>query len=177
MTAVDNDLAQMDSVATLMRHALTMEREAAERYAELGEQMARHHNAPVAELFRRLAAIEKAHVLELEAQCAGMKLPDIAPWDYQWPGGESPETIAYDRVRYHMSARDAVLLALEHERAAADFYASVVASAPAADVRQMAEQFYNEELEHVGWLEGWLAKAGAEERVRIDDPDPPNSLE
>lgn len=165
------------TLADLLAHALAMETEACDRYGELADQMATYNNPAVAKLFRRLEALEKEHVAELEGLCKGIELPQLAPWEYRWPGGESPEAIDISRVHYAISQRDAVLLALEHERLAADFYTEVADSAELAEVKGMAQRFADEEFEHVQWLEKWLAECGPEAARGIDDPDPPNSLE
>ena len=45
----------------LLAHAIAIEREAAARYTELGERMGELGNDTVAELFLRLARLEKEH--------------------------------------------------------------------------------------------------------------------
>ena len=47
--------------ADFMARAYTMELEAVERYAQFAEQMDVHNNREVAELFRKLSAIEALH--------------------------------------------------------------------------------------------------------------------
>jgi len=49
-------------VGELLAHAKAMESEALERYLELAEQMEVHHNPEVAELFRKMARVERKHV-------------------------------------------------------------------------------------------------------------------
>ena len=48
----------MISVEELLAYSLAIEQEAAERYAELADQMEVHNNHEVAELFHKLAVIE-----------------------------------------------------------------------------------------------------------------------
>jgi len=72
---------------------------------------------------------------------------------------------------------EAILLAYEHERKAAEFYAGVAESAQAADVKVMARQFAAEEQEHIGWLEAWLGACGPADAIATEDPDPPMSQE
>ncbi|MBK6678346.1 MAG: ferritin family protein [Rhodocyclaceae bacterium] len=165
------------TMPALLAHALAMESEACERYGQLADQMENCNNAPVARLFRRLEDIERAHVREIEAICRDFTLPRLAPWEYAWRDNESPETIDIGSVSYQMSPRDAVALAIEHERRAADFYEGVADASPDAEVKRVARQFASEELEHVQWLREWLAEKGSSAERGVDDPDPPNSLE
>ena len=82
----------------LLAHAIAIEREAAARYAELGERMGELGNDVVAQLFLRLARLEKEHAQELERRAAGMALPQIAPGEYAWFATGAPETAAHDLV-------------------------------------------------------------------------------
>jgi rubrerythrin len=177
MSEREEGAMSIETVADLLAHALAMESEACERYGELAQQMEMCHNATVAGLFRRLEKVEKEHVAELEELCKDVRLPQLAPWEYSWKGGESPEAIEISRIHYGISARAAVELALEHERKAAEFYAEIATAGKADDVTRLAGQFADEEVEHVRWLEKWLAECGPESARGVDDPDPPNSLE
>ncbi len=171
------DSAAIRTVPELLAHALAMETEAAERYGELADQMETHRKGGVAAIFRRLEQAEKAHVGDLAEMCKRVQLPHYAPWDFKWTSGESPETIALDKVHYQMSVKAAVLLALEHERKAVQFYTGIAETAEAADVAKLARQFAEEEQEHVGWLEDCLAECAADDSGFVEDPDPPLSQE
>ena len=56
-----NPARPMRSSEELLAHAIEIEREAAARYAELGERMHDLGNDVVAELFLRLADMEQKH--------------------------------------------------------------------------------------------------------------------
>ena len=157
----------------LLAHARAMEGEAVERYTELADQMEVHNNREAAALFKRMAEIETIHVENVGALCAGMELPDIPAWEYSWDGPEAPEAVDPSEVHYLLSAREAVVLALTHERRGADFYAALAESAKRKDVREMAEKLAAEEREHVGWLEKWLERYPESEAGYDDDLDPP----
>jgi len=171
------DGSAVQTVPELLAHALAMETEAAERYGELADQMQTHRRTAVAAIFRRLESAERKHLVDLADRCKDVALPHYAPWDFKWRGKESPETIDIGRVHYHLSVRDALLLALEHERRATQFYADVAATAQAPDVIALARQFADEEREHMGWLEACLAECGADASMAGEDPDPPLSQE
>jgi rubrerythrin len=177
---VSEDTKNGAGIATLpelLAHALAIETEAAERYGELAVQMETHRKADVASIFRRLERAEQKHLVELTEMCKAMPLPHYAPWDFKWDGAESPEAIDTGRVSYQLTVQGAVLLALEHERKALDFYAGIADSAFSADVRALARQFAEEEQQHVGWLQAWLANCGPADAVVLEDPDPPLSQE
>ncbi len=177
MSATRNSGKAVHTVEELLAHALAMEEEAAQRYVELADQMAVHNNHEVETLFRKLAEIEKKHVDHMSEASAGLALPRIAPWDYRWGDGESPEALDPADLHYLIRPYQAIALALEHERRAADFYSELAAGARRADVRKLAEQFADEEREHVGWLEKWLERYPKPDADWDDDPDPPNALE
>lgn len=165
--------AAIRTLPELLAHALAMESEATERYGELAVQMETHHKKDVGAIFRRLEQAERKHLGELNEICRDVQLPHYAPWEFKWSGGESPEAIDIGKVHYQLSVRQAVVLALEHERKAAAFYADIAATAPADDVRELARQFAAEEQEHIGWLEASLAGCEPGDSAAAEDPDPP----
>lgn len=166
----------INTLGELLAHALAMERDAADRYGELADQMEMHRKVEVAGIFRRLERAEQKHLAELEYMCADMDLPHIAPWDFKW-GGESPEAIAVDRVSYQMSVKGAVLLALDHEKRALGFYSRIASQTSDSEVKRLARQFAEEEMQHVTWLETWRDQCGPDDEKPLDDPDPPLSQE
>ena len=173
MTGSSQGEGAIRTIPELLAHALAMETEAAERYGELADQMEIHRKTAVATIFRRLENAEKKHLGELEEMCKKVQLPHYAPWDFKWTGAESPEAIDTGKVSYQLTVQGAVILALEHERQALDFYTGIADAAIDAEVRTMARQFAEEEREHVGWLETWLAGCGPADSVVLEDPDPP----
>jgi rubrerythrin len=78
----------------LYAHALAIEREAAERYAELAQRMDDLGNDEVAALFRRLAVYEAEHLDTLERRTTGVDVPVIPPGRYAWLDAAAPETVA-----------------------------------------------------------------------------------
>jgi rubrerythrin len=171
------DGSAIQTVPELLAHALAMETEAAERYGELADQMQTHRRTAVAAIFRRLEVAERKHLVDLTAMCKDVPLPHYAPWDFKWRSSESPEAIDLGRVHYHLSVREALELALEHERKAALFYAGVADTAQASSVIALARQFADEEHEHMDWLQACLAECGADDSMAGEDPDPPLSQE
>lgn len=173
---MSNDLKNVEAIHTLpelLAHALAMETEAAERYGELADQMDMHRKPAVAAIFRRLEQAEKEHLGDLTEMCSKFELPHIAPWDFKWRHNESPEVIDFTKVHYQLSVREAILLAFEHERKAAEFYAGIALTTTDSEVQKLARQFAAEEQQHIGWLEAWLAECGPGDALASEDPDPP----
>ena len=91
-------MSRIASIAELYVHAIAIEREAAERYAELAERMRDESNEDLAELFAGLAALEKGHLDALERRTAGVVLPPLEARDYKWFGDAAPESAARELV-------------------------------------------------------------------------------
>ncbi|MGD8429412.1 MAG: ferritin family protein [Ectothiorhodospiraceae bacterium] len=165
----------MRNVQEFLAHAVVLEEEAAERYDELADAMEVHNNADVRDLFRRMAEYSRLHLAEAHsrAEAEGGAL-ELKPWEFRWPGGESPEAGDMAQTDYLMSPREALLVALAAERRAFDFYHGVHGGDGHPRVRELARAFAEEEAEHVAELRRWLrhypapADGGPEE-----DMDPP----
>jgi hypothetical protein len=66
----------------LYAHAIAIEREAADTYAEFAQRMDDFGNEDVAKLFRTLAVFEAEHLDTLEARTMGVAVPKIALGEY-----------------------------------------------------------------------------------------------
>jgi rubrerythrin len=165
------------SVDKLLAYSLAIEQEAAERYAELGDQMEVHNNHEVAELFHKLSAIEAKHIANVEAMGEGRELPGISLWELQWDDAESPEALAHDEVHYLMTPYHALSLVLMGERRAMAFFARVAEDAEDEEVRRMASRLRDQEQEHVALMEEWLGRYPKPEEGWDEDPDPPAAHE
>lgn len=164
------------STDELLAHALAIESGAAQGYADLADQLEVHNNQRVAALFRRMADIEQRHLAQLRALIGERALPHLAPWEYRWSSAEPPEAPDESAVYYLMSEREALELALTHERRAARFYTELAGGARREDVRALARSFQTEEQEHVRLIEQWLQRTDAAAAPE-DDPDPPGEAE
>jgi rubrerythrin len=154
-----------------MAQAIAMEIEAGERYDELADTMETHNNLDVAELFRKMAGIERKHAQQLLQQMGWASAPAAPP--VVWPdGGEGPETVASEAVHYLMQPYHALQVALRSEERAAAFFAHLAANATGR-VRDAALSLHHEEREHVALVKAWLAKTPEPPHDWADDPDPP----
>ena len=166
---------QIETVAEFLVHALELENESRERYAQLADSMEVHHNEEVEQLFRRLAEMSEVHADQVEARAAGIPLPEIAPWDFKWHCPGSPESDCMEhRVDYLMTGLEALELALHNEERGRDFYLHVASGSPNAEVRSIAGEMADEESDHVDLLKDWLIKEEHRGEVVQADLDPPN---
>ena len=108
------------TVDEFMAYAWAMEVEASDRYAELADLMATHHNREVSELFAKLARIEGKHRDQIAAQMGWTSPPDAA--GFRWETPEGPETTDYGELHYLMQPWHALKLAEHNERRAVEFF-------------------------------------------------------
>jgi rubrerythrin len=145
------------NVRIFLAHAVQLEREAARRYEELAAAMGTEGNQDLKVFFARMAHYSRLHLADAMARGGFRELPTMAPHEYSWPDGTSPETAGWVGVDVHMDRRAALELALEGERSGHAYYAGVAASTPDAELRSIAGEFAQEEAEHVRQLEGLLS--------------------
>ena len=165
------------TVEEFLAHALTLENEAADGYQEIGDSMAVHNTPEVAGLFFQMAKYGRMHADEVRALGDGLVLPHIAPWEFAWQDGESPEAPSMDKVHYMMTPSQALLLALRAEQQAHDFYATVAKTTKVPRIKELASEFASEEAEHVRLLEEWIVRYPSAEKNWDFDPDPPSMPE
>lgn len=147
----------VESTAELYVHAIAMEREAAERYAEFSRRMADEGNSDVAALFARLAAQESEHLATLRRRTSGVELPPLES-DYSWIDTGAPETLAHDLVFRLMTPHQALGVALRAERNAKAFFEQAQRVADDPGLRALAREMAAEEKEHIAMLEALLAR-------------------
>ena len=142
----------------LLAHAIAIEHEAGERYAELGERMRDLGNDTVAELFLRLAAMEKEHEQELLRRADGRPLPRIARGEYAWLDGPAPETAAHELVLRTLTPHGALKIALRAELRAESFFEFARRQATDPEIARMAGEMAAEEGVHIAWVESALRR-------------------
>ena len=162
-----------NELAEFLAHSVELESEAMERYEELADAMAQHHNDQVAQFFLRMAREASHHLAEVSDLAKGMVLPQLKAWEFNWPEAESPETASYEALHYRMSLRQAMSLALENERAAQNYYRQVANSSGDDETRRIATGFADEELSHAAELERMLQELPQNgENLREEDDEP-----
>jgi rubrerythrin len=155
------DVSAIRSASALYAHAIAIEREAAERYADLARHMDDLGNEDVAELFRRLAVFEAEHLDTLEARTAGLTIPEIAANGYAWLDAAAPESLARELVYRLLTPRAALEIALDAERRAMKFFQDVKAGADDPALRALAQEMAMEEQGHVAMVEQVIARTPA----------------
>jgi rubrerythrin len=143
----------MNTVEHFLAHAVQLEREAARRYEDLAAAMVTEGNRELALLFTRMAHYSRLHLADAMARGGFRKLPALEPHQYEWPDGTSPETADWAGVDAQMGPSEALRLALDGERRGHAYYATIAGSTPDAELRRIAQEFADEEAEHVRELE------------------------
>jgi rubrerythrin len=148
----------MNDVAEFLAYAIKLEEDAAARFSDLAESMKTYGNREVAEFFGKMAHFSRLHLAEARKRAGFHKLPDMKPEDYKWPGDESPEATSMEGSHYLMTAEYALALALSSEESGYDFYHNVATTTKDSEIRMMAEEFAEEEAEHVAELKKWVKR-------------------
>lgn len=148
----------MEDINLFIAHAVELEREAARRYEELAEIMHAEGNAEVGKFFRKMAVFSRKHLAQAMERGGFHSLPTLAAADYVWPDGISPEQFDWIGVDTMMDVNKALDLALDGERRSRAFYSGIAETTRDPEVKAMAEEFADEEAEHVVELEKWLVR-------------------
>ena len=143
------------SAPELYSHAIAIEREAAERYAELAARMSDEGREDLARVFEMLADLEGEHLHTLEARTADVALPPI-PDTYHWLDAAAPETAARELVYRVMTPHMALEIALEAENRAQAFFETVFLTSDDPALRALAREMAAEEQGHVVLIERLL---------------------
>jgi len=174
--AVEN-YSQHFTLAELIVHALVIELEAVQSYKDLKEQMEECGNSEVAGLFEEMSKLEAGHAEKIREKAGFLELPELAPWEFRWAGLEPPENIDLAGVHYLMTPYQALALALENEQSAVAFFDAIAHDCTDRHIRSMAQEFADDERQHVAWLKEWLAKYPAPDADWDHDPDPPVAID
>ncbi|HKK23948.1 MAG TPA: ferritin family protein [Pseudohaliea sp.] len=160
-----------------LAHACELEEEAHDRYTELADALDAHNNTEVAGFFRAMAEESSRHLAEVSLIAAGLELPTLKAWEYDWPGTEAPESASHEAAHYRMTVREAMELALAQERSAGAFYRARSEQAKDEETRRLAAEFADEEAEHAERLALRLQDLPLVSEVEREDDDPPHMPE
>jgi len=161
----------------LLAHAYAIEVDAIDRYNLLADQMEVANSDELAALFRKLASHEEHHAREILERAGDMELPQLKLSEQKWTDAESPEAAAMEDAHYLMTPWHALQMALKAEQRAFDFFDRIVNTTTDNDVRKWAEEFREEEAEHVRLVEDLLKRYPAPDPDWDHDDDPPVILE
>ncbi len=163
----------INTVEELLAHSITMETEAAERYREIAGAMEVHNNREVSDLFNLLAGYADKHGAEMVERSQGLTLPQIAPWDFIWEDGDSPEAADHFETHYKMTPYHVLHLAMKVEKGAFAFYTKVSTDSSNEKVKAMAKEFAEEESVHIAMLDEWMERYPEPDENWAEDLDPP----
>jgi rubrerythrin len=151
-------------------HAVALEQEAADRYLELADMMEAHRNDAVAKVFRDMNRFSLLHRDEINGRIGTIELPALKSWQYRWR--TPPEVGGDEAFDYLLEPYHALKYARSNEVRAMEYYRSVAKDANDPDLRRLADEFADEETEHVAALDKWLALTPRPSSPWRDDPDP-----
>lgn len=155
--------------------AHAMEQEAANRYAELAEEMRRQGKDDLASVFTRLAAAEREHVdgVARWSQSRQGKAPDPALVRWEGPEAVDKDVAAEIRTSSLMTPYRALAMAVRNEERAFAFWSYLAAYSQDSEIKQAAETMAKEELGHVSILRKERRRAYHREHAprHVDEPD------
>ena len=146
----------MESVEEFLANAINLESEAAIRFRQLADAMDACGNREFGKLFRRLSDYSRLHLADARARSGFCDIPNMKPGEFIWPGLESPETAAIWAVDPFMGREEALEIAMDAERASYDYYKSVLDARTDPEIKVLANEFAEEESEHVAELQKWI---------------------
>ncbi|MDP9902754.1 ferritin-like domain-containing protein [Variovorax ginsengisoli] len=151
----------IDDIHLFLVHAIQLERDAARQYEDLAQVMGAAGNREVQALFDRMALYSRRHLKEAMNRGGFRELPVLAPGEFQWPEGVSPEAASWQGVDGLIDVIAALELALSSETAGYDFYADIARRSNDPEVGRMAREFASEESAHVRDLQAWIVRMAA----------------
>jgi len=170
---MSDNIPKVASVADLFAVAYRIEADAAERYDLLADQMETHNNPELVAVFRDLSRAEGIHRDEIRRMAGGIDVAALALAVANWGRGESPEEADLGEAHYLMTPWHALKLALAGEERALAFFTSVVETTKDPTIKKMAEQFVEEEAEHVNLVHRLLRRHPQPAPSWSSDQDPP----
>jgi rubrerythrin len=168
---------RIDTLADLFGAAYRIEADAVERYRLLADQMEVHNNPELVAVFRDLARAEGLHAEEIRRQAGDIDVIAHAERVGAWTRGDGPEEADLSSAHYMMTPWHALQLALAGEKRALAFFSRIAETAKDPKVKQMAEEFVEEEAEHVNLVHRLLRKYPPPPSGWARDSDPPISQE
>ena len=171
------DTPRIFSLADLFAVAYRIEADAVERYNVLADQMEVHNNPELVKVFRDLARAEGIHAEEIRRMAGDIDVIAHGQRMARWSRGESPEEVDLGSAHYLMTPWHALQLALAGEKRALEFFTSIAATAKDPKIKKMAEEFKEEEAEHVNLVHRLLRKYPPPSESWAQDSDPPTPQE
>ena len=166
---------KISSLADLFAVAYQIEADAVERYDLLADQMATHNNPELVAVFRDLSRAEAIHRDEIRRLAGDIDVIAHAQRMAKWKQGESPEAASLDEAHYLMTPWHALQMALAAEHRALIFFKSVAETSTDPTIKKLADEFVEEEAEHVNLVQRLIRKYPKQTGDWCSDPDAPVS--
>lgn len=144
--------ATIESVESFYAHALAVEHEAAERYAQFATYFDNRGEEVLAGLCRTLEQIEREHYVILVRSSQGRELPPIAAGCHCWLDTGPREAAAHELFCRVTNPRQVLEIALGGERSARRFFRWVALTSRDATVRSLAREMVLEEGDHIRFV-------------------------
>jgi rubrerythrin len=150
----------------LFSYSLAIEREAAQRYAELERLMRDVGVEQVADEFEKIGREEQEQYELIKLGTAGRPLPEMAGWELSWHFlGDKAAARSAPR-----STREAIASALAFERHTQAFYVDVAEHSRDDAVRAFSAEMANDEQRHIARLEVLLEREPDPAGIESDEP-------
>ncbi len=164
---------KITSLTDLFAVAYKIEADAVDRYNLLADQMETHNNLELVAVFRDLSRAEAIHRDEIRRLAGKVDVVAHAQKMAKWGRGESPEEANLGDAHYLMTPWHALQLALMGEQRALAFFKTIVETDKDPEIRKMADEFMEEEAEHVNLVHRLLRKYPRPTDGWSSDFDPP----
>lgn len=162
----------VSSLADLLAVAYQIEADAVDRYDLLAGQMETHNNPELTAVFRDLARAEAIHRDEIQRLAGDFDVIAHARMA-KWARGESPEQADLGSAHYMMTPWHALDMALAGEKRALAFFKAIAETATDPHITKMAEEFAEEETEHVNLVHRLMNKYHLPPHAWSEDLDLP----
>jgi rubrerythrin len=147
-----------DRLHAFLFRAIQLEAEATSRYEELADAMQTWGNVEVERFFRQMSEFARLHLKQAMHRGGFRHLPAPGTMPPAWPDGAAPECASWEGVDGCTDVAHALQQALEAEQRSHDFYQHLADSAVEVKVRWIAQEFAEEEAEHIAAVKRLIAR-------------------
>lgn len=169
--------SSISSLKDLLAIAYQIESDAVERYNMLADQMETHNNPELVKVFRDLARAEGLHGEEIRRLAGDFDVVSHAREIARVERMGLPHEVEIDSAHYLMTPWHALQISLAGEKRALAYFTEIVATATDPDVKAMATELMEEEVDHVNLVNRLLHRYPPPGDSWAEDPDPPVSPE
>jgi rubrerythrin len=169
--------SKISDLNDLLAVAYQIESDAVERYNLLADQMETHNNPELVKVFRDLARAEGLHGDEIRRLAGDFDVVSHARQIARIERMGLPQEAELDSAHYLMTPWHALQISLAGEKRALAYFTEIVETATDPDVKAMATELREEEVDHVNLVNRLLHRYPPPDDSWADDPDPPVSPE